>query len=105
MGVISYVFVVRGLSHTHELRAADLRPVGAGRPGEAPLLKGLTSKTHNHRHEVTVDAEGQVRRVETAQGHWHKITVEGSGKDARYTVGSAGRDAAGARAGLRQVAV
>ena len=86
MGVISYVFVVRGLSHTHELTAADLRPVGPVARGEVRLLKGLTSKTHNHQHEVTVDAEGQVRRVETAQGHWHKY-VDGRDKEAAYLVG------------------
>ncbi len=86
MGVLSYVFVVRGVSHTHELRAADLHQVGATVAGEGPLLKGFTSMARNHQHEVSVDAEGQVH-VETAQGHWHNVTVEGSGKDARYTVG------------------
>ena len=30
MGAISYVFVVRGLAHTHQLTADDLQPVGRG---------------------------------------------------------------------------
>ena len=44
MGLISYEFVVRGLSHTHQLTAADLRPVGPVSRGEVPVLKGLTGR-------------------------------------------------------------
>ena len=86
MGVLSYVFVVRGVSHTHELRAADLHAGGPDGCRRGRALKGFTSMARNHQHEVTIDAEGHVR-VETAQGHWHEVTVEGPGKDARYTVG------------------
>jgi ABC-type transport system involved in multi-copper enzyme maturation permease subunit len=86
MGVLSYVFVVRGVSHTHELKAADLHAVGPVVPGEAPSLRGYTGMARNHQHEVTVDSQGNVR-VEMAQGHWHEVTVEGSGKGARYTLG------------------
>ena len=49
MGVISYVFVVRGLSHTHQLTAADLRPADRSTPanGRQPeLLQGFTGAAH-----------------------------------------------------------
>ena len=36
MGAISYVFVVRGLAHTHQLTADDLRPVEGSAPGSRP---------------------------------------------------------------------
>ena len=105
MGLISYGFVVRGLS-----TPTRSRPPICGRslPGQPRVLKGLTSKVHNHQHEVTVttDAEGQrSRALRWQQGHWHKIDVEGSGKDGGLHDRSAAGDAAGAGAGLRQVAV
>ncbi len=91
MGLVSYGFVVRGLSHTHSLTAADLRPTGqvggqaAG--GRGPILKGVTSQTNHHRHNVVIDSTGK-GRVEMEQGHWHELTIEGTGKDAIYTVGA-----------------
>jgi ABC-type transport system involved in multi-copper enzyme maturation permease subunit len=85
MGAISYIFTIRGLQHTHELTASDLHdePV----PGnQKAVRKGLTSRSHRHQHEVTIDPSGDVA-VEMKQGHWHKIEVEGTGDNVTYHVG------------------
>ena len=52
MGVVSYVFVTRGLSHTHELTVANLRPVEAAAADQPQTLKGRTKEAHRHRHDV-----------------------------------------------------
>ena len=43
MGLISYVFVIRGLAHTHELNADNLHPAEGSVAGQAPTLTGRTS--------------------------------------------------------------
>ncbi len=48
MGLISYVFVIRGLSHTHELIADNLRPAEGSVAGQPPTLTGRTSYDHRH---------------------------------------------------------
>jgi ABC-type transport system involved in multi-copper enzyme maturation permease subunit len=86
MGVVSYVFVIRGLTHTHELTAADLRPV-EGAAAEGPhALRGRTSSAYRHRHEVYIDPTG-APRVAMEQGHWHELSIEGSGERATYRLG------------------
>ncbi len=82
MGAISYGFVVRGLSHTHRLTAADLQPAAGGK-----LLKGFTSQSLRHQHAVTIDRSTGKAWVEPLQGHTHALSVEGSGKTAVYTLG------------------
>ncbi len=88
MGVLSYFFVVKGLDHQHSLVAADLQPVkgeSSDDQAEVPLV-GLTSKAHDHRHEVYVDPSGATRtRLEN--GHTHTVSIEGKGDSARYRVG------------------
>jgi ABC-type transport system involved in multi-copper enzyme maturation permease subunit len=88
MGGMSYLFVVRGLSHQHNLTAADLQPVsGESNAGEADVpLVGNTSKKNSHRHEVYVDPSGATR-VRQENGHTHAVTIEGSGDTARYRIG------------------
>ena len=83
MGAISYVFVVRGLAHTHELTAEDLRPVEGSVDGQPVELRGSTSRVHQHRHKVTIDTEGQ-GHVAMEQRHKHALTVE---KDGAYRLG------------------
>ena len=49
MGVISYVFVIRGLAHTHELTAEILLRPKDRSPAKPPTLTGRTSyESHNH---------------------------------------------------------
>lgn len=85
-GAMSYVFVIRGLNHTHELGERDLRPDDA--PGAAAgALVGRTGVTQGHRHDAHISSDG-TGLAETSRGHHHEITVE---KDAdgrtRYVVG------------------
>lgn len=84
MGLVSYVFVVRGLSHTHTFPASDLPSAVA--TGEGGMLTGQTSRTNNHRHKVTIDASGKAT-VESAAGHTHELTVSKSGSETVYHVG------------------
>jgi hypothetical protein len=87
MGAISYVFVQRGLAHTHEFSADSLELVkgsGAGRPAER---QGRTSMTNNHRHKVVVAANGK-GRVEMEQRHTHSLTAPKEGETA-YQLGPA----------------
>jgi len=81
MAAISYTFVVRGLSHTHELKAADLK-----RAEKGDLRSGFTSPEQGHVHKVTVDQQGS-GRVGVSQGHWHQLSASGSGEKTSYTLG------------------
>ena len=85
MGLISYVFVERGLAHTHQLTAADLEAVkGAG--GKAVGFQGRTSRVNGHRHRVTINASGK-GRVEMEQRHWHSLAVQKKGNETTYELG------------------
>jgi ABC-type transport system involved in multi-copper enzyme maturation permease subunit len=81
MGVMSYVFVVRGLSHSHAVAIGDLLPDDSGPAGKgaseghAEAWKGHTRSAQQHRHEMHVDASGHAR-VEAANGHWHDLTID-----------------------------
>ena len=85
MGAVCYVFVQRGLAHTHELTLPPVEGAVAGQPAE---LRGRTSRVHHHRHKVLIDREGH-GHVEMEQGHWHDLTVENDGDNATYRLGSA----------------
>jgi hypothetical protein len=81
MAALSYVFVVRGLNHTHEVALADLEPAAGANPtngkaGVSGQWKGLTSKVQQHRHEVRVDASGTAW-LEQDHGHRHRLSLEG----------------------------
>jgi hypothetical protein len=88
MGLISYVFVERGLAHTHQLAAADLEPIKGGTAGQPAGLEGRTSRVHGHRHKVTINPAGQ-GRVEMQQRHWHSLEVHKDGKETTYELGPA----------------
>jgi hypothetical protein len=86
MGLICYVFVVRGLAHTHELTAANLEKVEGAAAGQAGALTGRTSENHNHRHTVNVSPSGVIT-VEPEQGHTHQIVADKDGDKVVYRVG------------------
>ena len=91
MGVLSYFFVLRGLSHTHEisprelerLRASWQEQVAGGKP--AAPVEIQTEPAHGHRHTLRVDPfrreadrrelipRGRVR-TDAARGHWHEFS-------------------------------
>ncbi len=99
MGVINYVFVERGLAHTHQLTADDLHPVEGSVAGQPAALEGRSSRVHQHRHKVTIDLKGK-GLVEMEQRHWHEVTKQKDGE--LSTAWPAGGDVGGPRARLRK---
>ena len=65
MGLLSYVFVVRGLDHNHELVSMD--------PTEK---SGESSYNNRHRHTFTLNSEGRGTTNEV-KGHRHIVTKVG----------------------------
>lgn len=87
MGVCSYIFVVRGLSHSHALSAEAAEALA-----EAPLSDdpaGIvrdTTRNARHHHEVHVDEEGRIR-TSVAAGHWHDVLESPEGDPTAYRIG------------------
>jgi ABC-type transport system involved in multi-copper enzyme maturation permease subunit len=76
MGAVSYVFVVRGMSHTHRVEIGRLQadePDRTGKPG-IQVWRGRTSLTQGHRHEVYLDSNGR-GHVEAENNHTHSLSV------------------------------
>ena len=85
MGLISYIFVRRGLSHDHVVVAADLQEVTLP-AGGGTVRRGQTSFDKNHRHTVEIRADGK-GRTNVVNGHWHDVEVVGQGASASVRVG------------------
>lgn len=84
MCAISYVFVVRGLSHGHRIRTEDMTATGGG---DSLAATGRTSQDAQHHHEVTIDEKGN-GRTDIQMGHWHSVTaVKGADGKVTYEVG------------------
>jgi ABC-type transport system involved in multi-copper enzyme maturation permease subunit len=74
MGVISYLFVVRGMAHEHEVLPEGLAAMTPAVEGEAsPGWEGSTTMNSHHRHnwKVNTDGEGTTDKV---MGHKHTMT-------------------------------
>jgi len=86
-GVISYVFVVRGLEHTHEIEVESLEAEADPGNVENPVVqRGKTTREQGHQHEVLVYADGTVQLTES-QGHDHAAeATDASGT--QFRVGS-----------------
>ena len=65
MGLLSYIFVVRGLDHDHDVVSLD----PSGKSGE-------TSFDNRHRHTFTLNSEGRGTTNEV-KGHRHIVTKAG----------------------------
>jgi hypothetical protein len=83
MGIFSYVFVTRALDHTHEVDVASLKAPANDTSG---ARAGRTSLAQNHRHQLTIDADGN-GSTDIAQGHYHEITARTVGDKTVYEVG------------------
>jgi hypothetical protein len=83
MGLFSYVFVVRVLNHTHEVDVASLHGAANDPSGS---LTGRTSVEQNHRHQLTLDAEGN-GSTDMVQGHFHEIDARSDGDQPTYVMG------------------
>ncbi len=83
MGLFSYFFVVRVLNHTHEVEIASLKSTPGDREGGRT---GRTTLAQNHRHQVTLDADGN-GSTDIAQGHWHEVDKSVDGDKTTYVLG------------------
>jgi hypothetical protein len=84
MGIASYIFVVRGLRHTH-LEVTDVQQKADGR------LEGETDFVRNHKHHFTIlpesfnpDGTGGVGLTDIVRGHRHIVRRDAAGK---FTIG------------------
>jgi len=83
MGLASYVFVVRGLRHTH-LEVADVRELSDG------TLQGETDYVRNHRHTFTINPNDSGNDApmqgltDMVRGHRHVVTRS---VDGEFTIG------------------
>jgi hypothetical protein len=87
MGLISYVFVRRGLTHDHSMTAADL--VEETIPGTTTKVRSYrTSYDSHHRHEVEIGPDGKpADRTNTVMGHYHSVEMIGEGENATFKIG------------------
>jgi hypothetical protein len=85
MGAVSYVFVVRGLSHRHQIDSADVETL-RNSAGEITGWKGITTLDSHHRHSFEIAGHGH-GRVDDKQDHYHEITRIGEGDSAVFQVG------------------
>lgn len=88
MGIASWVFVVRGLAHQHEIEMTDelkdqLSQLDSGARSQVTVA-GITSRDSHHRHEFTLDKDG-IGRTDMRMSHWH--TVEYDRQTGKITVG------------------
>ena len=88
MGIASWVFVVRGLAHQHEIEITEelkdqLSQLDSGARSQV-TVSGITSRDSHHRHEFTLDKDG-VGRTDMRMSHWH--AVEYDKQTGKITVG------------------
>ena len=73
MGLASYLFVSRGLRHTH-LEVTEVRELASGR------LEGETDYVRNHKHTFTIDPDSGGRGLtDIVRGHRHVVTRKADG--------------------------
>jgi hypothetical protein len=86
MGGVGWAFVVRSVSHRHELAASDLL-ADRLEDGRVTGFEGRTTLDRGHRHRVELDPDGN-GSTDTTQGHRHSVRkVAGEGDAARYEIG------------------
>ncbi|HUY36395.1 MAG TPA: hypothetical protein VMV69_26900 [Pirellulales bacterium] len=85
MGLMSYVFVVRMLDHTHDLTDGDLSAATATEGTEVGKT-GVTQMARGHMHEVRLDDDGN-GLTNVAQGHVHQVAAVNAGGGVSYDVG------------------
>ena len=80
MGFASYLFVTRGLRHTH-VDVTEVRELDDG------TLIGETDFVNNHKHTFTIEPDaGGVGLTDAVRGHRHVVTREADGE---FTIGPA----------------
>lgn len=85
MCLVSYLFVVRGLSHEHQVdgeiqvTATELSPEG--------VLQGVTSYDAHHRHTISM-YDDETGETDVVMGHHHSVAKEAGGEEIGPPVGS-----------------
>jgi len=93
MGLVSYGFVRRNLSHRHVILSQDVEQITnedgetVGWKGETPLASDAIAGERAHRHEFSIGIDG-LGQTDTTKDHYHAIEKVGEGEDAIYRVGS-----------------
>lgn len=82
MCIVSYFFVVRGLSHEHRVETSE----SAKAPDGSTIVQGETSLDGHHRHTFEVDSAGE-GETSVTMGHKHYVRRIGEGPDAPFEVG------------------
>lgn len=80
MGLLSYVFVTRGLTHSHAVDPESVKEVYS--PGGSRELLGYEGRTTiggEHEHTFTVDKDGN-GATDLKQGHRHVVTRNANGE-------------------------
>ncbi|HUE75008.1 MAG TPA: ABC transporter permease [Pirellulaceae bacterium] len=87
MCAISYVFVWRGLSHTHTISTEDIRDSTSDKapPG---TREGITSTDQHHHHTFRIEKNGTLSEVDQMGGHFHRVDVVSAGGQTVYRVGA-----------------
>jgi hypothetical protein len=83
MGLVGWAFVVRSVSHRHDVVAGDvveIRDVAGTLTG----YEGRTSLDRGHRHRFELNADG-VGWTDTVQGHRHRVVRGADGRS--YEIG------------------
>ncbi len=93
MGLVSYGFVRRNLSHRHVILSQDVEQITnedgktVGWKGETPLASDAIAGERAHRHEFSIGING-LGQTDATKDHYHAIEKVGEGEDATYSVGS-----------------
>ena len=83
MCLFSYVFVVRGLSHQHQVKADSVEVAEDDSKG----WLGETTRNSFHRHELTINPDGS-GLTDSRMGHRHKVTRSGSSENIEHEIGN-----------------
>lgn len=78
MGLLSYLFVTRGLDHTHTVVEAIAEDDGG--------FRGTTDLVRNHRHTFEIAPGADQGLTNRQAGHQHLVTKIGEGEDVRFEV-------------------
>ena len=79
MGLVSYIFVLRGLSHEHVVEPESVVEVTDG----DAKWEGKTTYDGHHRHTFQVFEDG-TGATDVVTNHWHEVTKAGDGS---YDIG------------------
>ncbi len=98
MGIVSYIFVIRTLSHTHNVPGTVVIPgtavvrtnlsrfkVVGGEQADRMAFRGRTGRAQGHEHEVQIDIATGVGQTNSVNQHRHPITQRLQGKKGKWT--------------------